>query len=155
MSKQNRKNLAWILALFFAITNVASIFLPFVGARDILEPAHHMVFHTINITELSIAGAGIAIAPIMYVVLLFCALPIRDKLWLWIFTVVLQEFSFVGAMIDVRIWLSANTTDVEWNIGYALYITSAIFAAASVILAIHKVSNHQEKLSLPTTCIED
>ena len=58
MSKQNHKTLVWILAFLFAMTNVVSIVLPFVSARDVLEPAHYMVFRTINITELSIASAG-------------------------------------------------------------------------------------------------
>ena len=149
MSKQNRKTFDWILAFFFSVINVVSVFLPFVSARDILEPAHYMVFRTINLQELSIWGAGIVIAPILYVAVLLCALPTRDKVWLWTFIIVLQNFSFVGTGIDTKLWLSANTTDIERNIGFAVYIVSALFAAAFVFLALCKEINNKEFLSLP------
>ena len=138
--KEERSFYRW-LAVSCVVANAASVALPFVSGRDPVETFVVRTFHGLNLQEVSWMGAGVMIAPMIWLVLLFSRLPYRDKVWLWVCNIVFQSICYPGALGAARQWLWENTVDVELGIGVAAYPVLAAFAAALVFWSLHAEEN--------------
>lgn len=142
--KENWKSVSWILALVCSIGNAASASLPFICGKDPVETFFIRTFHGFNLMEVSGFGTGVVIAPMIYIALLFCQLPYRDKVWLWVFNIVFQSVCYSVALIDAKKWLELNTIDIERCVGVTVYPVFALFAAIFIFEVIHNKNTTQD-----------